>query len=234
MNVKLMMLGFAHHEMILQAMFYTKQYVYPKTLFDVGYPHPDQTEKLKEACKEFGWIYQKMENLGTGANWNEAWRMLDRPDILVGVEPDERPNNKSWIARAVTCLLEDKRLGYVGMGQSHYKTMYDINPNFFLERFKVGKEILKTYKVGIGWAMGAVSKEFMQKVGMKSDPYYGNLEHLTSEAMRAAGFQWGLFDDLFSIHIEGEPLYEKWKVACADRKTTLPFEAWVTPKPVEL
>ncbi len=228
MDVKIMMLGFAHHSMCREAMADVKQYVFPKTLFDVGYPHPGQEEKLKEACHEFHWNYQKMENQGTAGNWNEAFRFLGRPDILVGIEPDERVNNKSWVARACDCLRDDPKLGYVGLGQGHFRTMYDVDPNFKNEVFTVGNNTLKNYKTGIGWACGAVSKAFMEKVGIKSDPYYGNAEPQTAEAMKKAGFRWGLFTDIFAIHICGEPSYETWKVLSGDRKTTLSFPDWLT------
>lgn len=229
--IEIMMLGFATADMIRHSMQYTNS-VLNKTLFDVGYPADDQTEKLKEACREYHWNYQKMENHGTAGNWNEAWRFLGRPKILVGVEPDEYPNNKSWIPRAVDCLLADPTLGYVGMGQSHFKDLYDVNENFFNEKFKVGSTTLKNYKCGIGWAMGAVSGKFMEKVGMKSDKFYGNLESKTHDAMTKSGFRWGLFDDIHSVHMCGHPLYEEWKVDCADGKTTLPFAEWFSSKVV--
>ncbi len=227
MSTKIFMLAFAHYSLVKEAMKDAKYYVHEKTLFDVGYPNINQIRELEAACREYNWNYQKIENLGTSGNWNYCWRFLGRPEILVGIEPDERANNKSWVARACDCLRDDQKLGYVGLGQGHFRTMYDVDPNFMNKTFEVGKNKLKNYKDGIGWAMGAVSGSFMDKCGMKGDPHYGNVENTTSTAMRKLGFDWGLFTDIFAIHICGEPAYEKWKVECADRKTGLSYRDWL-------
>ncbi len=224
--IKIFLLAFATPELIERAMTDVTS-VYDKTLFDVGYPRLNQEVELKALCKAHRWNYQKIENLGCAANWNYVWRFLGKPEILVGVEPDERPSNKSWISRACDCLMEDPALGFVGMGQRHFQTMYDVDPNFKNETFTVGNNTLKNYKTGIGWACGAVSGKFMEKCGMKGDSHYGNLENQTATAMGKLGFRWGLFTDIFSIHICGEPAYETWKVLSADRKTGLSYRDWL-------
>ncbi len=218
------MLGFATPELIEGAM--TSSWVdLPRTLFDVSYPLDGQTEKLKALCEKHSWRFAACENLGTGENWNYAWRLTGRPDVLVGVEPDERPTDPDWITKAIRVLGADRVIGFVGMGQSHFKNLYD--PIIMKNRFVVDGIDLKTYKEAVGWAMGAFSGKFLSKVGVRSDPFYGNLESMTATAMEDNGYTWALFQDINSIHLEGEKSYELWKIESADKKTTLSYAEWL-------
>ncbi len=217
------MLGFNSPEMIEMAM--RSCWVdLPRTLFDPGFPLPNQTKNLQALCATNGWKYSACENLGTAGNWNYAFRFLGRPNFLVGVEPDERSTDPDWIEKAIKVLKADDTIAYVGMGQSHFETLY---AHLSLPKFTVADISLKAYSECTGWAMGAFSGKFLEKVGLKGDAQYGNLESMTGKAMKDNGFRWALFDGINSVHLEDDKRYEQWKVKSADRETTLPFADWL-------
>lgn len=222
---KMMMLGFAPPELIYYAMGKVKSDL-PKTLFDVGYPLDGQAEKLKELCLKFGWQYQPLENLGTAGNWNYAWRFIGRPDILIGVEPDERPTDTTWIDKTVMIMSSEraKKLAYLGMGQAHFGKMYEhlLKPKFVIEQC-----VLKRYTEPVGWAMGSFSGAFLEKVGVKGGAHYGNVEGMTGAAIEANGFEWALFDEINSVHMEDDAKYTRWKIDSADRRTNVSFREWL-------
>ena len=153
-----------------------------------------------------------------------AFKMLGRPEILVGVEPDERCTDPLWIDKIVAVMEADPTLAYVGMGQSHFSPMYD---HLLQGKWNVAGHLIKQYSQAMGWAMGAFAGSFLSNVGVKSDPYYGNLEPLTASAMNKNGFEWALLDGVNAIHFDGPKEYERWKVESGDRKTRLEFDAWL-------
>lgn len=213
------MLGFAPANMIHDAL---KASPKMGTFYDVGFPG-NEPEQLKQSCKKYGWAYCKMANQGTAKNWMRAFELQGKPDILVGVEPDERAP-KEWFDLVVRVLKADPKMAYVGLGQSHFSTMYDY---LLTGKQRIDGVHIKTYSQAPGWAMGAFSGRFLTEVGVQCDEHYGKLESLTAEAMLKAGYTWCLLDGVTAVHLKACYKYERWKVLRGDQQTQLSFDTWL-------
>lgn len=214
------MLGFATTELIEGAMLGCAK---SGTFFDLEFPGNEKRD-LVDLCRVWRWSYRPMPNLGTAANWMQAWEALGKPDILVGVEPDERPSDPGWIDKAVKVLTLMPELGYVGMGQSHYDTLYK---PLQCPSYDVGGIALRAYSEPVGMACGAFRGAFIEQGGICSDPFYGHLEAKTAAAAERLGYDWALFADMFAVHLEGCPAYTRWKIDKGDHKTELGFAQWL-------
>lgn len=201
-----------------------------KVLYNPKYPlseEPKHSARLMEIAENFGFEYVEIENLGVSENWNQAIKnkFLSDGDVLVGIDPDERPQQVGWLDSLMEVFNNEPGAYYVGLNQKG-------NPSNCTE-MKFGNTIALKYSQLIAWPVGGFDCGWLEKIGGASQdhPVYGYIEHSISRKASALGGNFYILKDFFDIHQESpDDLLGKWKRECAAIKTNLTFEGWLNAR----
>lgn len=162
--------------------------------------------KLKDICRRYGSVYIQMPNIGVSQNWEQVWKHLDmKPkDVLIGLDPDERPMNQDWVYAMGEINRLDK-IGLVGlMVEAHQNMIHRIQK----KQFEYNK--IKYYKFNqfLNWGLISMTGEWMQKMGKIPYPpnakKYGWIEHEMIPYFDKLGYSWVILKDYIVGHTDYE------------------------------
>lgn len=205
-----------------------------KTLVDAHYPEKTpaeaaaRTAALAILAGQFGWnLVRPSKNRGVATNWNWVIGELDLVDgdVLFGMDPDGRPQEKGYLT-AIMDIFDNAPEAFTV--QLNRPCVYaQKRPHF--ER-KIGQTMALDYHELVAWSLGAFDCGWIRKIGgmKQGHPLYGYTEHATAAACEDKGGKWYIARDFYDVHLKAEdPLYTEWKLQCAQHRTALQFADWL-------
>lgn len=174
------------------------------------------TSKLKALAREYGSDYIKVENIGVSQNWTAVYSYLNmKPnDILIGADPDERPQQKNWVEAMGLMLRSKEKVGMASLCMPHQKLS--------------GREIKENSIRGIipngmsSWALIGFRGDFLKMMGGVPVPdgakVYGWIENAVYSYLQAKRLNWCMLPDYTVIHTDydqgsdgSSKLLREWK-----------------------
>lgn len=199
-------------------------------IVDLGFPLekgnfiPDNIKKaknrnsarLKALARKYGSEYVKLRNVGVSQNWTAIYEYLkmNPNDILIGADPDERPQQKNWVSAMAAILRSKKGIGMVSLtmpGQTaipqktiNVNSITGINP-----------------KNNLSWALIGFRGDFLNKMQGVPVPHwadrYGWIEGAVNQYFGWSGFNMAFLPDYTVIHTDYE---------CGDEGTSRLLREW--------
>lgn len=200
-------------------------------LVDPGFPlmaAEPQSIKLRELAEDFGWTYLRMpQNYGVAGNWN--WLMftvgVGRNDVVIGADPDARPQQPGWLSALEAALRDTPDAAYVGLNHGLDNLPHEL----------VGeKPRLMKFDRLVAWSVGGFHGRFLEKINFElgqDNLSYGYIEHWCHRKMKNWDMEFYLLRDFYDHHQSSEPIYQEWKTASAEKKTQASFEDWLKKLP---
>jgi len=179
---------------------------------DIQKAQKNNSRKLRELAGKYGSKYLKFKNIGVSQNWTAVYNHTkpSDDDILIGVDPDERPLDKNWIKAMEYIFKTDKTIGICSlMMTDHAKILSEY------AKKKIGD--LDCYEPInlINWALIGINGKFLNLI--KEIPYpekapkYGWIEHGLLELLKQHKFRWVILCDYRVEHTECSTIYRQWK-----------------------
>lgn len=204
---------------------------------DCGFPLPskdENTDKLIRFCrqnKRFTYV-QIPWNEGVAQNWTWVQGLLrvTRGDVLIGMDPDARPQQEGWVRAMADVLLNEPTAAYVGLNRPGFD---ELQTPARVERQMSGHTVY-AYDGLISWSVGGFSGEFLEATGGLDqwNERYGYIEHWAYQRMLSMGKTFYMLKDYYDHHLPSTPRYTEWKKASAEGRTALRFEEWLLESPV--
>ncbi len=239
-NLSVMILAHNRFDIIKESVewYDTKWGNYPianKVLVDQHYPlvdnQTDHTKKLADLAAKHGWTFVRpLKNRGVGGSWDWVVRELGlgNDDVIVGLDPDGRPQQIGWLDAMMTVFNNDALCYTV---QLNVAGTYALNLPRTEEQ--IGGEWTVVYNRPIAWTLGGFSVYWLKAVGgfLQSHPQYGFVEIQMEKACKPKGGHFRILRDYYDQHVTApDKAYIDWKLECAQFKTLLPFGDWVREK----
>lgn len=160
------------------------------------------SQELKRIAKHYGSEYVKIDNVGVSQNWDAVFKMLgmDDDDILIGADPDERPQNEGWVSAMGDVLRSGFGLASLMM-VDHVPLLANKHP-IEVE----GVRIISGKKISLNWALIGMSGKFLNAMGEVPVPSgaarYGWIENAVKKGLDDHGFDWCVMPDYTVVHTD--------------------------------
>ncbi len=219
-------------------------------LIDVGFPLQygdvipddiDQTKKLnslilQSMAEDYGSSYLKIENVGVSQNWTAVCKHLepDETDMIVGVDPDEEPQEDGWIKACGDVLRADPKLAYVApFLLDHHRNTFEKNPIISTKEIAGHEVYVTTGNTNFG--IMCLSGAFLKVIGgipiPKDMKIYGGMEVELLRQVILRGYYYGTMKAFTEAHTNNVPLYREWKNAIIFNLSRygkqISFEKWL-------
>lgn len=194
--------------------------------------------KLMDLATRFGSRYVRFKNQGVSQNWNQVIKFMNvgDGDVLIGADPDERPQTDGWV----------KAMGSVMRSVPSYGVVCLLQPEQLLTALakSTHHDIYTTQKISVldihgsmSWAQIGVSGKLISEIGEipvpKEYSIYGGIEGALLAEMQARGYKWCMLRDHLVRHDaqwDSVLLLRQWKHWIIDNcKNTqqVTFEDWL-------
>lgn len=175
------------------------------------------SERLRKIAQQYGSRYLAIDNVGVSQNWTAVYKHLDMKDddVLIGADPDERPQTDDW----VNAMSDVLRAGY-GLVSLMMLDHIPILKNY--KAIKVAKHSVLKSPGNINWALIGMSGKFLR--GMKEVPYpkdaerYGYIESMIQPYFAKLNMPWAVLTEHTVRHTDYElgdegtsALLREWK-----------------------
>lgn len=203
--------------------------VVKKLLLDPGYPleTEDNSLKLSMLAAEYGWQYAKIENISVADNWNQAIKLMDlkEDDIILGMDPDGRPQEDGWLAAMMDVFDHSPECITVQFSQpgveqqQHGQTVV-----------KFGNTEVYNYPRLIAWSLGSFSVKWLNRIGGMGQQAakYGYTEHHIMDHAGKLGAKFYILKGFHDHHLKApDDLYTQWKLESAQKKINSDFADWL-------
>lgn len=207
-----------------------------RTLVDCHYPlapFPDHSLDLVKLAALHGWNYVRpKENRGCHGNWSWVVKELGLGDgdVLVGVDPDARPQQAGWVT-AMMKVFDAAPEAYTV--QLNRKGIYDLKSSHPFNEIQIGETEVLDYKCLISWSVGGFDCGWVNRLGgMKADSvFYGYIEHAMQRNADPYGGKFYILRDFYDEHLPAaDQLYQDWKLESACRRTEKSLADWLKEK----
>ncbi len=186
---------------------------------DIKIAKSNNSKRLKALAEKYGSEYIKIENVGVSQNWTAVYKHLKMRDgdVLIGADPDERPQQNNWVEAMGEVLRSDHKIGMVSLTMPQQrKKLPSVNVNI---------DGIKGIMLGGGgqWALIGFSKPFIEAMGgciphPKGAEKYGWIENEVSKHFIPSGYNLCFLPDFTVIHTDyeidptvGSKLLREWK-----------------------
>lgn len=181
---------------------------------DIGVAKQANSIRLQKIADKYGSEYVRMENLGVSQNWTQAMNYLHvtDEDILVGVEPDEVPQQDGWLQAMADVLKGDIVLcSLVAEGQYEWlQATKGVWAHRIINEHNCAVVHGPTSMGLIGYT-GKFLREIQGVPVPKEMGIYGSLEWASYGMVEKLGYKWCFLMDYGITHTENAPLYRAWK-----------------------
>lgn len=179
---------------------------------DIEKAQKNNSIKLKALAEKSGSNYLKIDNVGVSQNWTAIYNYTKPKDgdILIGIDPDERPIDQGWIKAMDTIMHDDKTIGICSLMMVDHTTI--------LSRYnksKTGKINYYEPPIMLNWALIGISGRFFNII--KKVPFpekaikYGWIEHELVPLLQKHKLRWIILSDYRVEHTECSTIYRQWK-----------------------
>lgn len=196
-------------------------------IFDVGFPvlEPDKIPEdievakkinsiaLKEMANRYGSEYVKIDNVGVSQNWNKAIEIINPGpnDVLIGIDPDERPQTKGWVDAFAKVLKVDNIAMASLMITEHIPSAYSWAAEL---KETEGISYYEMHGV-INMAIIGFSGRFINEIKTIPVPElantYGYLEWVLMPLFTKHDVTWAVLENHIVNHLFATGHYAKWK-----------------------
>jgi hypothetical protein len=170
-------------------------------------------------------------------NWNYCIHELAhmrKGDYLICHDPDVRWQQRGWLTAAIEILESDENCVFVCAARPFYDEKWLIDSH--------GREVhslpsgvrYATFKQLVAWSTGIWKGDWLAmrpRDFAAAHPLYGYVEHRDVELMNEHKKTWRSLVDFYDFHTGSDPIYCEWKTACAQFKTSEPYEVWLKRRP---
>lgn len=134
-----------------------KGHVIPK---DIELAKKKNSEKLRRIAENYGSHYFKIDNVGVSQNWTAVYKKLKMHpmDILIGADPDERPQTENWVEAMATVLRSKHKVGMAVLAMPEQKFLYS------QELYRNGVKFIIPHG-NINWALIGFRGDFLDAMG---------------------------------------------------------------------
>jgi len=179
-------------------------------------------------------------NKGVSQNWTTIAQLydIDRGDILIGADPDERPMDEGWVKAMSDVMSADTSIAICSLMLPELLALEGFFDNYIL-----GERMLAGHRVWYGkamcqWALIGISGSFIKTAGgvphPEVAPIYGWIETACDAHMKAYGMNWVMLPDFRVQHIASSPLAQEWKnyvvTEQAMNEGQKTFEQWLSER----
>lgn len=203
---------------------------YEYCLVDPGYPLPNKffnSSQLLSYCIKNDVTYLKpYMNRGVSKNWqwfiNEVHASPE--DVVIGIDPDNFPDNANYIKAIADVLMSDRSVFYCGLQRLPF---YE---NFTRSLYQIAGNWVYEYRDLISWSMGGFSVGATRTMGgiQQSHAVYGGIEQRMIEIAKPLGLKSVMLKDYLNTHTESpDPEYQAWKYESATTALKDDFETWL-------
>lgn len=183
--------------------------------------------------------YLSIPNVGVSQNWSRVYEELKvgANDVLIGIEPDEKPLNKGYVQAMADVLLSDRKIALVSLLMKEQEQYLKDNPQSFTEENIAGHRCYVVHGT-MSMAMIGFSGRFLNEIGGIPVPdgtsIYGNIESASYNEIKEHGYEWCFLADYYVEHQENVPLYREYKTAVTSGayagNKQIDLEAWLKTK----
>ena len=179
----------------------------------------NNSRKLKTLAKKYGSRYLKIKNIGVSQNWTAVYKHLkmNDDDILIGVDPDERPQQNNWVEAMAAVLRSPEKIGMATLTMPQQKKIVLSKKTFTISGVKAVVPISNT-----NWALIGFTKLFLDEMGgVPHPPYaerYGWIEAEVYPNFEKYGYDLCFLPDYEVVHTDyeldnsvGSKILREWK-----------------------
>lgn len=197
-------------------------------IVDLGFPLEEPNDIPEDMCKakeknsqalkllaeKYGSSYMKMENEGVTKNWTKIYEHFkpDDTDMLIGIDPDERPLHKGYIKRMSEICREDETISMCSLTITVQANMMD---QFACEKKIIAGSDVYVMNGILNWALMGISGRFLNKTGglypTKGYPIYGFMEAELYKRMTEHDMPWCMLPEHQVEHTYCSQLLADWK-----------------------
>lgn len=169
---------------------------------------------LREIAKKYGSEYIKIQNIGVSQNWMQVWNAMNMTteDVIIGCDPDERPQTKNWVRDIARVLMGDKTMAVASLIMK--EQFAELNDKNSKKNVVNGVNVIEV-DGGLMWSQIGISGNFIKKVGgipfIQQYSRYGHLEGACLQLINKYGYKWCMVSDHISVHTDEVPLLREWK-----------------------
>jgi hypothetical protein len=170
--------------------------------------------KLKHLAEQYGSEYMRIPNVGVSQNYTKVYQALnlDDTDIMVGVDPDERPQNQNWVRAMGNVMRSDMKIAMCSLMITAHK---DCPSGWAMTEQVINSERCYIMHGNINWAIIGLNGEFFNKIHEMPVPSladrYGYLEWALYALFSEHGYDWVVMSDYWVEHEWSCPIYKSWK-----------------------
>lgn len=181
---------------------------------DIYKSKENNTKALKELSYKYGSTYIKMDNEGVTKNWTKMYQHFkpDDSDMLIAVDPDERPLHKGWVKRMGEICRADKT---ISMCSLTITVQADKMNEFLCEKKTIAEGDVYVMNGFLNWALIGISGRFLNKTSglypAKGYPIYGFMESELYSNMVKYEMPWCMLPDHQVEHTYSSQLLCDWK-----------------------
>jgi hypothetical protein len=206
-----------------------------KTLVDPHYPlalQPMHTKALFDIALQYGWNFiRPFKNLGVAGGWNLVINELGltEGDVLIGIDPDGRPQQDRWANAILDVFNNDPSCYYITLNRESIYSMKHLGH----KDKKVGDHWVVEFPQLVSWCLGGFDIGWVKKVGEvgQYSKLYSYTEHHFYDRATPMGGKFYYIRDFYDDHLKADDQeYTAWKLASANHTTELDFKDWLHRK----
>ena len=171
------------------------------------------TSELKRICSKYGSEYLQIENIGVSQNWNAVIKHLNisKNDVIIGVDPDERPQNKNWL-NAMAEVLSVENIGMTALMITDHVQYVS---GWAMEEKSIGPINYYEMHGFVNMALIGFSGRFLDIIKEIPIPptanVYGHIETTLNVRLAELGYYWAITKDYTVEHLWSCKLLNDWK-----------------------
>ena len=198
----------------------------------------ENSDKIEEYAKSIDVSYLYIKNKGVSGNWTQIaqYACIGDNDILIGADPDERPQKEEWVRAVSEVMQSDPKIAVCSLAMAEQHELLK-NPDFIDEERMVAGHRVMYMKACMNWALIGLSGRFINACkgvpAPSNAPMYGWIEGACWDPMRFLGMRYVVLLDYEVVHLASHPLASAWKVWVTSKAYELglgqiSFEKWLT------
>ena len=200
--------------------------------------------RLVELATQYNAMFIQRPNVGVSQNWQTAIDYLspiDDTDIIIGLDPDERPMQDNWV-RAIRHVFDARPdVGVVSLSMPEQQNLWDYH-HVDMQMLNGEKTGFFTFPDITNWALIGISGKFLniiKKVPYPANaPIYGWLEFEIVPKLYDNNMHWCMLPDYQVYHTDypkdegSSMLLREWKNQMVHHVADgqIDFEKWLINK----
>ncbi len=172
--------------------------------------------RLQAIADKYGSDYVKLENQGVSQNWTQAMNYLQvtDEDVLIGVEPDEIPQQDGWLQAMADVLQANNDIVLCSLVAEGQYDWLQATKEVWKHRVVNGHNcavVNGPTSMGLIGYTGKFLNEIKGVPVPEETSIYGSLEWASYGMVKKFGYAWAFLMDYGIVHTESSSLYRAYK-----------------------